>query len=307
MDEKFRKAEEEYFILRGKFDTGRIGKNLFELALKDMAVQDTQGRWWMIGADTGNWYMHDGKSWLAANPSQAEVRQTPTSSLPPTTPWSHSTSGRSNLPLIAAGGCVVIICIAIAAIGAYSLLNLNLRPGATPNAATLAAQRGSIVFTTPTISGVPATSTSTIAPSETTILSTETPFRTRTPAATFTPTFPPGVYAIGMRTDPSPPKRRDEIIFYPLLLNTTGSIASYRVVVYIYRPDQTNRMGESFSNPVTLPVGQSEQVAGGWRLTGPGGCEDLIARVGWLDDLRRFTQFTRTTGQAYEQTITVCP
>jgi hypothetical protein len=45
MDEQFRKAEEEYFILRGKFDTGRIGKNLFELALKDMAVQDTQGRW----------------------------------------------------------------------------------------------------------------------------------------------------------------------------------------------------------------------------------------------------------------------
>jgi hypothetical protein len=66
-------------------------------------------------------------------------------------------------------------------------------------------------------------------------------------------------------------------------------------------------MGESFSNLVTLPLGQSEQVSPGWRLTGPGGCEDLIVRVGWVDDLRRFSQFTRTTGQAYEQTITVCP
>lgn len=309
MDEKFRKAEEEYFILRGKFDTGRIGKNLFELALKDMAVQDTQGRWWMIGADSGNWYMHDGKSWVAADPSRAEVRQTPTTPVPPTIPGKSSGQGNgTNLPLVAAFGCLAIICVGIAALGAYFLLTTNLRPSSSPNALTQAALNSPIIFTTPTIGALPTTSINTLVPTETIApLFTETPFRTRTATTTVTPFFPPGVYVTGLRIDPSPPKRRDEVIFYPLLLNTTGAPITYRIVVYIFRPEQTNRMGESFSNPVTLPLGQSEQIAPGWRLTGPGGCDDLIVRVGWVDDQKRFTQFTRTTGQGYEQGITVCP
>jgi hypothetical protein len=307
MDEKFRKAEEEYFILRGKFDTGRIGKNLFELALKDMAVQDSKGRWWMIGADTGNWYVHDGKSWLAADPSREQVMQTPTTPVPPSTPGSPSSSKSSNLPLIAGIGCVAIICVGAAAFGAYALLNLNLRPGTSANALTLAAASSPVVFTTPTLPSLPTAPVSTFVPTETSILPTDTPFRTRIPSATLTSTFPPGVYVVSIRTDPSPPKRRDEVVFYPLMLNTTGAVASYRIVVYIYRPDQINRMGESFSNLVSLPLGQSEQVAPGWRLSGPGGCEDLIVRVGWVDDLKRFTQFNRTTGQGYEQPISVCP
>lgn len=308
MDEKFRKAEEEYFILRGKFDTGRIGKNLFELALKDMAVQDTQGRWWMIGADSGNWYMHDGKTWVAADPSRAEVRENPTTPVPPSVPGSPSAQASgTNLPLVAAIGCIAIICLGLAVVGVYAALNLNLRPGSSPNASTLAALQPSIAFTTPTIATL-ATSTTTPASTETVTLFTETPFRTRIPTATITPSFPPGVYVVGLRTDPSPPKRRDEVIFYPSLLNTTGATAIYRIVVYVYRPDQTNRMGESFTtNPLTLPLGQSEQQAAGWGHLGPGGCEDFVVRVGWVDDQKRFTQFTRTTGQGYEQGITVCP
>lgn len=307
MDEKFRKAEEEYFILRGKFDTGRIGKNLFELALKDMAVQDTQGRWWMIGADSGNWYVHDGKSWVAADPSREEVRETPTTPVPPSTPGSPSGSGGgSNLPLVAAIGCVAIVCVGLAALGTYFLLNMNLRPGSSPNAATLAALRSPVVFTTPTIASAPTIATSTLQSAETIVLPTDTPFRTRAPLATVTPFIAPGVYVIGLRTDPSPPRRRDEVVFYPMLLNTTGALTSYRIVVYIYRPEQINRMGESFSNLVTLPLGQSEQLAAGWGHLGPGGCEDFVVRVGWVDDQKRFTQFTRITGQGYEQVITVC-
>src|SRR5712692_586507 len=138
MDEKFRKAEEEYFILRGKFDTGRIGKNLFELALRDMAVQDTQGRWWMIGADSGNWYMHDGKSWVSADPSHEEVSQTPTTSLPRSSPDApaNASGGSNRLPIMAAIGCVAILCIALVAFGGYALLNLNLRPSTAVNAVT---------------------------------------------------------------------------------------------------------------------------------------------------------------------------
>ncbi len=309
MDEKFRRAEEEYFILRGKFDTGRIGKNLFELALKDMSVQDTQGRWWMIGADSGNWYMHDGKAWIQADPSHAEVVQTPTKPLPRTLPGSSSiqSGGSNKIPLVAAIGCVVILCVVIAAVGGFGLLNLNLRPSSNVNAATLAALRSPVSFTTPTFAALPTVSASTATPADTLVLPTDTPFRTRIPTATLAPVFPPGVYVIGLRTDPSPPKRRDEVIFYPTFLNSTGVVANYRLVVYIYRPEQIRAMGESFTINMTLPLGQSEQQAPGWRLTGPGGCEDFVVRVGWVDDQRRFTQFTRPNGQGFEHPITVCP
>ena len=51
--EKFRASEDAYFRLRGQFDTGRITAEQFDERVRELAVQDAQGRYWMPGADSG--------------------------------------------------------------------------------------------------------------------------------------------------------------------------------------------------------------------------------------------------------------
>jgi hypothetical protein len=66
-DARFRKAEEEYLRLRGELDAGRITAESFEKAL-EAAMVEHDGRWWMLGANSGAWYVHDGSAWTEASP-----------------------------------------------------------------------------------------------------------------------------------------------------------------------------------------------------------------------------------------------
>ncbi len=72
MDERFRKVEDQYFLLRGKLDAGRLTGEQFADALKKLMLQDAQGRYWTIGADSGKWYVHDGQSWSPWNPPEPD-------------------------------------------------------------------------------------------------------------------------------------------------------------------------------------------------------------------------------------------
>ncbi|MBI4672563.1 MAG: hypothetical protein HY741_12970 [Chloroflexi bacterium] len=67
-DKQFTKVEEEYFRLKGKLAAGRITREQFDAALKSLMFQDAQGRWWMMGADSGKWFVHDGQTWVEAEP-----------------------------------------------------------------------------------------------------------------------------------------------------------------------------------------------------------------------------------------------
>ncbi len=66
--EKYQHAEDEYFKLRGQFDTGRITQEQFDEKLRALMVQDEQGRYWMLGADSGKWYFYDGAKWVQGDP-----------------------------------------------------------------------------------------------------------------------------------------------------------------------------------------------------------------------------------------------
>lgn len=66
--DKYRHAEEEYFRLRGQFDTGRLSQEDFDEKLRALMVQDEQGRYWMLGADSGKWYYYDGAKWVTGDP-----------------------------------------------------------------------------------------------------------------------------------------------------------------------------------------------------------------------------------------------
>jgi hypothetical protein len=64
----FRRSEDEYFKLKGQLSTKRITHDEFEARARDLMVQDSRGRYWMLGADTGKWYLHDGTRWIEGSP-----------------------------------------------------------------------------------------------------------------------------------------------------------------------------------------------------------------------------------------------
>jgi hypothetical protein len=46
---QFQQAEDEFLRLKGRLAAGRITREQFDAALKELIVQDAQGRCWMIG------------------------------------------------------------------------------------------------------------------------------------------------------------------------------------------------------------------------------------------------------------------
>jgi hypothetical protein len=64
----FKNAEDQYFKLKGQLSTGRITQEEFEQQMRDLMVEDSKGRYWMLGADTGKWYVHQGDDWIEGDP-----------------------------------------------------------------------------------------------------------------------------------------------------------------------------------------------------------------------------------------------
>ncbi len=63
----FKRTEDEFLRLKGLFDLHRISEAQFKAALHNLMV-DYEGQTWMIGQNTGKWYVHDGKDWIEAMP-----------------------------------------------------------------------------------------------------------------------------------------------------------------------------------------------------------------------------------------------
>lgn len=57
-----------FFELKGKLAVGQIGETEFKQELEKLRFQDAQGRWWMIGAQSGRWYYYNGERWLLGEP-----------------------------------------------------------------------------------------------------------------------------------------------------------------------------------------------------------------------------------------------
>jgi len=64
--------ERRFFELKGKFDVGAISEDDFKSEIAKLRFQDKQNRWWMIGAQSGKWYMNDGARWLPGTPPADE-------------------------------------------------------------------------------------------------------------------------------------------------------------------------------------------------------------------------------------------
>lgn len=73
MEKSFSQVNEAFDILKAKFQTGEISRQEFIDEMKKLRIRDDDGRFWMIGAQTGKWYYFDGKEWIQSEPpSQAD-------------------------------------------------------------------------------------------------------------------------------------------------------------------------------------------------------------------------------------------
>jgi TolB protein len=66
----FLDAEKRFRQLKARLDAGEIDASEFEVQLRQLQVIDEQGRYWMIGAQSGLWYFYDGAKWVASEPPQ---------------------------------------------------------------------------------------------------------------------------------------------------------------------------------------------------------------------------------------------
>jgi hypothetical protein len=72
MEKSFSQVNEAFEALKRKFQAGEISREDFIDGMKKLRIRDDEGRFWMIGAQTGKWYYFDGKDWIQSEPpSQA--------------------------------------------------------------------------------------------------------------------------------------------------------------------------------------------------------------------------------------------
>ncbi|MBM3296942.1 MAG: hypothetical protein FJY83_05010 [Candidatus Aminicenantes bacterium] len=77
MENAFKSAEETYAGLKERFRRQEIARQEFLDAMKNLQVRDDQGRLWMIGNQSGQWYYLKGKEWVQDSPpvQKKESRQ----------------------------------------------------------------------------------------------------------------------------------------------------------------------------------------------------------------------------------------
>lgn len=75
MDDRFKNVEKEFLHLKDEFDRKRLSESDFKKRLKDLRLQDQEGRFWTIGAQTGKWYYFDGNDWVEEKPPSLQDKR----------------------------------------------------------------------------------------------------------------------------------------------------------------------------------------------------------------------------------------
>lgn len=69
----FAEAEVRYRYLVDERKTGNLQPRAFRVAVRDLAVLDSEGRRWMLGPEDGIWYRRENERWLQADPPRRLV------------------------------------------------------------------------------------------------------------------------------------------------------------------------------------------------------------------------------------------
>jgi hypothetical protein len=151
VDEPFARAEQEHARVVARLAAGEITYEQAQQALDGLVVEHG-GRLWTIGADTGGWYVHDGRGWVQATPPAARsgpVAPQPHTPYPQYHPQSETRTRRGGFgpgQMVLAAAAAAILAVAVLAV-----LWLVFRPDRGPTGETIDAA-------SPSVSGTPTTS-----------------------------------------------------------------------------------------------------------------------------------------------------
>ncbi len=121
--ERFRNVENEYLRLRGQLAAGRITRAQLEATLKEMMLQDTAGRWWTLGVNSGKWFVQQNGTWVESPlPGGAVSTKPGIVAPPPPAATPPASNGCSSCGCIVMGTLVLILLAALAVTAGYIAL-----------------------------------------------------------------------------------------------------------------------------------------------------------------------------------------
>jgi hypothetical protein len=68
---RFAQAEQRFAALKARYDAGQLNEAAFDAEMHKLVLQSESG-YWMLGADSGEWYWYDGRQWLRRDPPAAD-------------------------------------------------------------------------------------------------------------------------------------------------------------------------------------------------------------------------------------------
>src|SRR5688572_11911272 len=92
LEPSFARAESAYLRLRREFEAGTLTAERFEAAV-EADVIDHDGRYWMLGVESGAWHVHDGETWVRASPPTTAARPPDLRPLQPAEPTRRAPGG----------------------------------------------------------------------------------------------------------------------------------------------------------------------------------------------------------------------
>jgi hypothetical protein len=71
----FQEADRRYVDIKRSYESGGLTQEELDGQLKQLIVQDEDGRWWVKSPTTGEWHYHDGTAWVKDTPPGYEAPQ----------------------------------------------------------------------------------------------------------------------------------------------------------------------------------------------------------------------------------------
>ncbi len=68
LEKELKRLKIEFQRLRRLYLEGKISQREFVTELKKLRVKDNEGKFWTIGAQSGQWYYFNGQNWIRAEP-----------------------------------------------------------------------------------------------------------------------------------------------------------------------------------------------------------------------------------------------
>jgi hypothetical protein len=80
----FQEADRRYVEIKRRHEAGELAQEEFDEQLKQLMVQDEDGRWWAKSRSSGEWHYHDGNSWVRGTPRNDGVQRQQQAEIPET-------------------------------------------------------------------------------------------------------------------------------------------------------------------------------------------------------------------------------